>query len=389
MQGIDWSQYSTWSRVTAPNGQVYYAIPGNDGYLYDPFMSSVQGRPVVWQNPTYQVQERERLEREERKARSPINQLIPVAGSVGGLAVANNASDIFNAGKEALGFGAAEAAPAVAEGASLGTAAAQGATSASSAGATALPSLASGGEPFAVGSAQGGGTLMSDGSVLGSPGAGIGTFAQGALGAAGLGAGTYGMAQAFESGDELGGAVSGLGAGLGASSLGGALGLSTIPGLGWMAAGGALLGLGLGALGDLMDKDRWKTETNRLNKLRDDGVFVPDEILASMPTRGRSKDELIEIEQAKVDAGQYGNVEFARTRDEKFLKPQDIVGYAAFAEKDPTWFERPLEERFQIAQEALDAGAVREGRGTINVDWKKVDEFRRRQKEQSEEGATP
>ena len=158
--------------------------------------------------------------------------------------------------------------------------------------------------------------------------------------------------------------------------------------------------IGAPAIGALInklgDKDRWKTEGNRLNKLADNGIFVPEDLIAAMPTKGRSKDELVAIEQARGDAG---NVKFAESRKESDLRPVDIIGYATFAENDPEWFKRPMEERLATAQKALDSGAVREHRGTVDVDWTKVNKpveaqavprpvfNRTRTKEQSKEQA--
>jgi hypothetical protein len=86
-----------------------------------------------------------------------------------------------------------------------------------------------------------------------------------------------------------------------------------------------------------------------------------------MPTKGRTKDELIKIAQQSG-----GNVKFAESRKESDLTPQDIIGYATFAENDPQWFNKPVAERLAVAQKALDAGAVRERNGTIDVDFSKI-----------------
>lgn len=110
------------------------------------------------------------------------------------------------------------------------------------------------------------------------------------------------------------------------------------------------------------DKDMWKTEGNRL---RD--VGAPQALIDQMPTRGRSKEELIEIERQNN-----GNVAFAESRNEADLRPVDIVNYAAFAENDPTWFKRSMDDRLKYADQALKAGAVREHHGTIDVDFSKL-----------------
>ena len=38
--GTDYSQYLNWKKVVLPNGQVYYVVPGNPGYAFDPVASN-------------------------------------------------------------------------------------------------------------------------------------------------------------------------------------------------------------------------------------------------------------------------------------------------------------------------------------------------------------
>lgn len=126
------------------------------------------------------------------------------------------------------------------------------------------------------------------------------------------------------------------------------------------------------------DGDKWKEEGNRLRDLADDGVFIPDNILSTMPDRGRSKDELrnqsVAADFIGFDpSGNWTNNKFNESRDLRDLRPEDIVGYATWAEKDPMWFEKPLQERLNVANAALQANAVKEHNGTIDVDFEKFD----------------
>jgi len=126
-------------------------------------------------------------------------------------------------------------------------------------------------------------------------------------------------------------------------------------------------------------KDKWKTEREDLESLQKEGVFVPENLLASMPTGGRSKEELIREDLAEDfvgfdENGNWVNNKFANSRDEKDLVGTDIVNYAAFAKKYSDWFERPLEERIALADRIAALGAVKEHHGTIDIDWKKVEE---------------
>lgn len=92
--GIDFSQYRNWQTYTLPNGQIYYIIPGNAGYLYDPFLSAAKGRPVIWSSPQAALDEKKQKEDFIKKQASPVNQLLPVAAGVGGLVAANKLSSM-------------------------------------------------------------------------------------------------------------------------------------------------------------------------------------------------------------------------------------------------------------------------------------------------------
>lgn len=112
------------------------------------------------------------------------------------------------------------------------------------------------------------------------------------------------------------------------------------------------------------DKNRWQTERNRLEQLKEQGFTgLPD---YSGLSGGRSKAELVQLAK---DTG--GNVEFAQSRNESSLTPQDIVGYASVIEKAGPGAS--LDKRLELASKALAAGAVREHHGTVDVDWSKVE----------------
>lgn len=190
------------------------------------------------------------------------------------------------------------------------------------------------------------------------------------LGAAGAAAGAYGAYQGIKDKNPLTAGLGGLGAGLGINAMGFGLGP---PGWAAMIAVPAIAALA----NRLGDKDQWKTEKKKLQKLQKGGTFVPEALLAQMLTRGRSKAELIRQDLApdfvgRDAGGNWANNVFAQSRNEADLRPEDIVGYAAFAEKDKDWFNKPLDARLAEAKKALDAGAVREAKGSISVDWNKI-----------------
>lgn len=401
--GTDYSQYANWKTITAPTGATYYIVPGT-GYVYDPFLSSVRGRPVLFTNPTPQVEEMDRKKAKEEKAikaaekaSSPMGQLLPVAGTVGGLYAAKKAMNWLDAPASAAtnaatntaanadpsmlsqaGDWVSRQADAVGNWFSGGSSATPAASAAAPTSATqafmqgattsTIPAGASVPAGYtAVGSAANGGTMIAPTSSAATPALGITPY----LGLAGAGLGAYGVFNANQAGSASQGALSGAGMGAGLGMAAPLLGLGPLGwgGLGLMALGGAGLGGGLGAIGKIGDKDMWKTEGNKLRKLSEQGVYVPDQFLNNNLKQGRSKEEL--IAEAKATGG---NVQFAEDRKESSLRPQDIIGYASFAQKDPQWFRKPLQQQLAIAQQALDAGAVREHHGTIDVDWGKMPE---------------
>ena len=220
-----------------------------------------------------------------------------------------------------------------------------------------------------VASSMGGGQILADGSVVGNA-TDITNFAGSAtpyLGAAGTALGAYSALQGIKKKDPLSAGLGGLGAVTGLNMMGYTLGA---PGIA-LTIGVPLVAALAGKMGD---KDRWKTEGKRLGKLREAGINIP-QMESDTLSRGRSKKELIAIEEQKAAQGLPSNVEFARTRDEKFLKPEDIWGYSTFFEKyGNDWLGKFTEQqRRDIAQQALNAGAVKEQRGTIDIDWNKVD----------------
>jgi len=124
-------------------------------------------------------------------------------------------------------------------------------------------------------------------------------------------------------------------------------------------------------------KNRWQTEGKKIDKLIADGVRIPEELQgATKLTRGRSKEELIDHSVPRdfvgfKEDGEWVNNRFADSRKTEDLTPRDIWGYAAFFEKfGNEWLEGLTEQqRFSIAEAALEAGAVSEGRGSVTINW--------------------
>lgn len=281
-------------------------------------------------------------------------------GFIGG--IKDGASGLFG-----LGNATASAAPTAA--------AAPAATTAAAATAPATPSL--------IGASAGGGTFGLGGSaaaaapatpeIVGAGATTPGTFGISAASALPAAAVLYGGYRGYQMYDHIAGSDKGVSGGI-------KEGLKPANMLAFGLTGAPMLGGLMGGVNDFFggDGDKWKEESNRLSDLRDDGTFIPDEIFNTMPTQGRSKDELrnqsVAADYIGFDpSGNWTNNKFNDSRDLKDLRPEDIVGYATWAERDPLWFEKPLQERLNVANAALQANAVSEHNGTIDVDFEKFD----------------
>lgn len=222
--------------------------------------------------------------------------------------------------------------------------------------------------------------------IVGEAAAGAGAGASSAAGlsaagtaAAGLGAiggayGLYNTATTHQKAPMSIGSGAASGAALGASIGSVVPVLGTGVGAAIGAIGGALIGLFSSS--SFQTQGGWKKERKKLDKLAESGTYIPPGLVESMPTKRRKLEELIRkdvpADFVGRDAnGAWVNNQFAKTRDVKDLRGEDIVNYSAFAEQDPSWFTRPLEERLVIANDRLAAGAVKEHHGTIDVDFQK------------------
>ena len=198
-----------------------------------------------------------------------------------------------------------------------------------------------------------------------TPPAETGMFAPGstlgnALGGAGVALGAYGAYKGIENKDPLSAGLGGLGLASGLSQLG-LLGAGPLGWAGIIAAPAAAA-----LINKMGDKDRWKEEYNRKKKLVEEGI-IPESMLGEVPTAGRSKEQLVALEEQKIAQGQYGNPEFAKTRDVSALKPQDIWGFSVAPEtlgKD--YMAASEQQRLAYNQKLLEEGLVKEAKGQIS-----------------------
>jgi hypothetical protein len=118
--GTDYGSYQKWEKVALPSGEVFYVVPGNPAYVFDPVASNATGRKVFRRNPKEAIAEQQKQQqiqdeqiKQQQFNQSPVGQLLPVGASLGGLYLANQ---LASGGAPSLGglFGGSQAGGAMA-----------------------------------------------------------------------------------------------------------------------------------------------------------------------------------------------------------------------------------------------------------------------------------
>lgn len=340
-------------------GANYNKYGEQQGYVYNPWTDLYDPDPRAQQ----QYYESAGLIEPEKKPPGMLETLAPLAAGAGALGVAQGfAKDPkgFISGIGGL-FGGAESP--IAEAAAVQAAAPTAGASTGLLGGASAPVATSAATGAPATAAELGATQAAPGGLLsGLPS--LGTVAPLAGVAGGIALGARGIRDMYKGEPESYANVAKNPIGVG--------GRATLA----IATGGlSELGRAVGLFGN---KKQFKTEQRKLEGLQSQGVYVPQSLIDNSPQKGRSKDELIRRDLdpdfvGRDTNGNWVNNKFAQSRDVADLRPTDIVNYSAFAEKDPDWFKKSVEEREKIAAEALAAGAVSEGKGSIKIDWKKLE----------------
>lgn len=266
----DWSQYANWEKFVTRSGQVVYKVPGTM-FLYDPYLSSQKGKPVVFVDERYKKEDQKKAEKELKEQASPLNQAIPVVAGTAGIIGSKYAIDALSP-TSALETAQTELVKQqIAQNAAKQTGQqVVGSTAAQPATANTANAFAQGATQPSVGATQigtniDGSAIMSDGSTLAADGASTMPYQSGAtlgniLSAAAIAKGTYDSAKAFENGGQgIRTGTTQIGAGVG-SLVGGPLG----------AGAGALVG---NAVGYGLQDNNWKN--NAALALTTGGMALP------------------------------------------------------------------------------------------------------------------
>lgn len=207
------------------------------------------------------------------------------------------------------------------------------------------------------------GILMSDGTIVAaSKGSGLGGLAAGFAPYAGVAAG----------GLLLGKGVKDLFNGSSGKGLEGKAGRATLG----IATGGLSEIARLAGLGDHESTE--DERKRRFKALQDKGVRM-HQSAPDAPTKSKDGYYNYDDSQAEdfvglTENGKWTNNAFAKSRDVKDLKAEDIWGHSSFYEQyGNDWLEKFSEdERRNIAQAYLDQGRVSEGRGQIELSGDRI-----------------
>jgi len=426
--GTDYTQYASWPKVTTPDGRTFYEVPNYPGYVFDPVASNASGRKVFHANPKLSIEKEQEKEAILKQAAEQQNfnsslpgQLIPVAAGTAGTIAAAEAlrpgpSLVDQALAAKISGTPFPSVPGVTPSASgAAQAAAQGAT-----GAPATPNVigaarVNGAVP--VGTAPGGGTMMSDGSIVtdqlppnsevaadgsifnSETGQMIGRVAQGALGAyqiyqgigdfkddkiggvlgVGSGAANVGAALGSETAADFAaplmaakgaydmyGAFQRGGEGIRTSGteLGAGIGTMILPGVGTLIGAGAgnLLGYGLDKLGLFHKTTRQVAQehTGDLLKASDDPRYqtyvqgMREQYNAAPPDPSKP-----------FHGGQYGSFDEYKAAG---LDPNDLTGvYGNLKTFGPEWANLTQEQRVAVTKGLIDAGLYESNKGEVEI----------------------
>jgi hypothetical protein len=132
--------------------------------------------------------------------------------------------------------------------------------------------------------------------------------------------------------------------------------------------------LGFGSVGNVISpQKKTAVEGDRLKFLQDKGIMIAGLGEGEEPqdeTRSRQEQYEDMLEEGKTPAG---DSKWLETGDVSQSSPEDWWGYASWYAADPTWISGHSEGyRKNLVSDAIEAGAINEHHGTIDVDFDKL-----------------
>lgn len=361
--GTDYTRYLEWPKVTTPNGETYYEVPGHPGYVYDPVASNATGRKTFRSNPKSQVEEYDAQKKAQKQAQfmqGPVGQILPVAAGTAGLIAANH---FASPGATAMGLtskgvlmsdGTIKGAEALATNAATpASAAAQGASGAlSSVGSTAEPLMSI--DPGIAANAATTESAAAAPSSFGLLSGNVAGTGLGVLPLAGIAAGTY-----------LGGkSALNLLQGKSDNSLQGKLGRAT-------------LGIATGGISEIARPFLMKPSTRDIAKKHTSELLdqnPQDANWQGYVSGMREQYDSAPIDPSKPFAGKYGSWDEYKKNG---LEAGDLTGvYGNLKTFGPAWSNLTQEQRQAITQANIDADNYDSKKGEVVIkDEKKAQDL--------------
>lgn len=356
--GTDYTQYHTWKQVTMPGGQIFYEVPGNTGYVFDPVASNASGRKVFRPNPKLSIEKQKEEEAKLKKQQeqqeflqSPVGQLMPVVAGTGGLIAAHEIMKPSASILKDLGNGTALMSDNTIQAIGGQAPAISGAATSSISNAAASGGIQS---PGVIGASR-----VSGAAPAAEAGIGVTPY----LGAAGAGLSAYGLYNAIDKGDTKSGALSGAGLGMG---LGMAAPLAGFGPIGWGTLG--LMALGGGAGGAALTKLFDHESTRELAK-RHTGELLgssDDPNYQSYVSGMREQYNAPPPDPSKpYHGGQYATWEEYKNAG---LDPTDLTGvYGNIKTFGQEWANLSEPQRVAVTKGIIDAGLYKSKKGEVEI----------------------
>jgi len=338
-----------------PGGQIFYEVPGNTGYVFDPIASNASGRKVFRPNPKLSIEKQKEEEAKLKKQQeqkefwqSPVGQLTPIAATTGATILAHEVMKPSASILKDLGNGTALMSDNTIQAIGGQAPAISGATTSSLSNAAASGGI----------NAAGGVGNVPYGPAEAAPGLlDVGTTGGNIVGGLGVGLGGYEALQGVKNKNPIQSGLGGVGVGLGLNQLGYALGP-----WGWAASAGIPVALSLA-------NKMFDHETTRELAKRHTGELLgssEDPNYQSYVSGMREQYNAPPPDPSKpYHGGQYATWEEYKNAG---LDPNDLTGvYGNIKTFGQEWANLSEPQRVAVTKGIIDAGLYKSKKGEVEI----------------------
>lgn len=338
-----------------PGGQIFYEVPNQPGYVFDPVASNASGRKVFRPNPKLSIEKQQEEEAKLKKQQdqqeflqSPVGQLMPVVAGTGGLIAAHEIMKPSASIIKDLGNGTALMSDNTIQAIGGKAPAISGAATSSLSNAAASGGI----------NAAGGVGSVPYGPAEGAKGfLDVGTTGGNIVGGLGVGLGGYEAFQGVKNKNPVQSGLGGVGVGLGLNQLGYALGP-----WGWAASAGIPVALSLA--NKMFDhestRELAKRHTGELLGSSDDPNYQ------SYVSGMREQYNAPPPDPSKpYHGGQYATWEEYKNAG---LDPNDLTGvYGNIKTFGQEWANLSEPQRVAVTKGIIDAGLYKSKKGEVEI----------------------